>query len=105
MIDDRHDKNTVLSPFKPQNVPVDPGKHLPALQEEQKKDDTRHRPRMSLYRWLGSHHEEEERRVTFKPDEKGDKDQNKETKDGIEHIVQGLLDPKISRDETKEYER
>ena len=83
---------------------MDPSKRLPALQE-QKKDETRHRPRISLYRWLGQHHEEDERRVTFKTDEKQEKESTKEVKDGIETLVQSLLEPKISLDETKEYER
>ena len=92
----------MLSPFAPQNVPVEPGKHLPALQELPK-DETRHRPRISLYRWLGQHHEDE-RRVTFKTDEKLEKEQTKE-KDGLENMVQKLLQPKVSPNETKEYER
>ena len=88
---------------------MDPSKRLPALQE-QKKDETRHRPRISLYRWLGQHNEEEEeeeeeRRVTFKADEKQEKEPTKEVKDGMETLVQSLLEPKISLDETKEYER
>jgi hypothetical protein len=82
---------------------VDPSKRLPALQD-QKKDETRHRPRISLYRWF-QHHEEDERRVTFKTDEKQEKEPTKEVKDGIETLVQSLLEPKISLDETKEYER
>lgn len=84
---------------------MDPSKHLPALQE-QKKDETRHRPRISLYRWLGQHHGEE-RRVTFKTDEKQEKEKEptKEVKDGMETLVENLLEPKISLDETKEYER
>jgi hypothetical protein len=97
----------VLSPFRSQNVPVEPGKRLLALQEHQKKekDESRHRPRISLYRWLGQHNEEDERRVTFKMSEKQDKDSNKDIKEGLDTIIRGLLDPKVSLDETKEYER
>ena len=77
---------------------------LPALQE-QTKDETRHKPRMSLYRWLGQHHEEE-RRVKFKPDEKHDKEPMKETKEGgIETVIQNYIEPKVPSDETREYER
>jgi hypothetical protein len=107
----RHDKTTVLSPFRPQQVPVDPAKHLPALQEPAKKDETRHRPRISLYRWLGSHVQDEEdqqRKVTFKPDGDNAPEKDappKENKDAIENVIQSLLEPKISSDETKEYER
>ena len=106
----RHDKTTVLSPFRPQHVPVDPAKHLPALQEPTKKDETRHRPRISLYRWLGSHvqDEDQQRKVTFKTDGDNAHDKDappKENKDAIENVIQSLLEPKISSDETKEYER
>ena len=110
----RHDKTTVLSPFRPQHVPVDPAKHLPALQET-KKDETRHRPRISLYRWLGSHvgdTEDQQRHITIKSDAPGgagdnekEPPSNKENKDALENVIQSLLDPKISSDETKEYER
>jgi hypothetical protein len=107
----RHDKTTVLSPFRPQQVPADPAKHLPALQEPAKQDETRHRPRISLYRWLGSHVQDEEdqqRKVTFKPDGDNAPEKDappKENKDAIENVIQSLLEPKISSDETKEYER
>jgi len=106
IIDNRHDKNQVISPFAPQNVSVDPSEKLPALQE-QKKDETRHKPRISLYRWLGQHQEEEERRVTFKTDEKQEKEPVKETKDtgGMEAVIQNYIEPKVSSDETREYER
>ena len=57
-----------------------------------------------LYRWLGQHHGEE-RRVTFKTEEKQEKEPTKEVKDGMETLVENLLEPKISLDETKEYER
>jgi len=109
----RQDKTTILSPFRSQHVPVDPAKHLAALQET-KKDETRHRPRISLYRWLGSHvqdADEQQRHVAFKTDSTGGADNDKETstnkenKDAIENVIQSLLDPKISSDETKEYER
>jgi len=49
--------------------------------------------------------------VTFKRDEAQDKEsqdkesQPKELKEGIQTVVAGLLEPKISVDETKEYER
>jgi len=60
-----------------------------------------------LYRWLGQQYNEDERRVTFKEEEKQDKEPplQKEAKEAIETIVEGLLEPKISDDETKEYER
>lgn len=93
----------MLSPFRPQNVPVDPSKHLPAL-HEQKKGESRHRSRISLYRWLGQQNGEE-RRVTFKTEEDEDKDQSKDAKDGMETIIQGLLEPRVSPAETNEYER
>jgi hypothetical protein len=83
---------------------VDPGK-LSSLPE--KKDESRHRPRISFYRWLGQHHDEEEKRVTFKPDEKAEKpvEPPKEIKEGMATIIDGLLEPTISLKETKEYER
>ena len=44
--------------------------------------------------------------MTFKIDEKQqEKEPTKEIKDGMETLVQGLLEPKISLDETREYER
>jgi uncharacterized protein involved in tolerance to divalent cations len=101
--DGRHDKNTVISPFRPHHVHVEAIKQIPPLQE--KKAETRHKPRISLYRWLGQHHDEEERRVTFKTEERQDKEVVKEVKDAIETTVENLLDPKVSLDETKEYER
>ena len=60
-----------------------------------------------MYRWLGQQYNEDERRVTFKEEEKQDKEPplQKEAKEAIETIVEGLLEPKISDDETKEYER
>lgn len=103
--DSRHDKTTLISPFRPQNVPVDPAKHLPALAEEQKKDESRHRPRISLYRWLGQRHGEPERRVKFEMEEKTSVEPSKETKEAMETIVENLLEPKVSANETKEYER
>jgi len=59
---------------------------------------------------LGSHVEEEEqqRKVTFKTDGENPSDKDappKENKDAIENVIQSLLEPKISSDETKEYER
>jgi hypothetical protein len=92
------------SPFNAQSAPVDPGKHLPALQE-QRKDTPRHRPRISLYRWLGQSNDDSNRRVTFKHDEKQDGDQTNDSKEALETMVQNHLEPKISSDETKEYER
>jgi len=94
----------LISPFRPQNVPVDPAKHLPALHEETKKDENRHRPRISLYRWLGQRHDHGERRVTFKMDENQAVEPT-EPKEAIETIVESLLEPKVSVDEAKEYER
>jgi hypothetical protein len=102
---DRQEKNAIISPFVPQNVPVDPSEKLPALQE-QKKDETRHKPRMSLYRWLGQNQVEEERRVKFLTDEKQEKEPPKENKEsGIEAVIQSYLEPRVSSDETREYER
>jgi hypothetical protein len=92
----------VISPFCPQHAHVDPEK-LPALPE--KKNESRPRPRISFYRWLGQHHDEEEKRVTFKPDTKEEKETPKEVKEGLGTIVDGLLEPTISLNETKEYER
>ena len=84
---------------------MDPSEKLPALQEP-KKDETRHKPRISLYRWLGQHHEEEERRVKFQTDEKYDKEPAKETKEsGNETYIQNYAEPKGSSNETREYER
>jgi hypothetical protein len=103
--DSRHDKTTLISPFRPQNVPIDPAKHLPALAEEQKKDESRHRPRISLYKWLSQRHGEPERRVKFEMEEKTSVEPIKETKEAIETIVENLLEPKVSANETKEYER
>ena len=84
---------------------MDPSKHLSALQER-KKVKARHKPRMSLYRWLGQH-QEDERRVTVKPDDKSDNRDTatKEVKDGFETATQNVVEPKISLNETKEYER
>jgi hypothetical protein len=84
-------------------VHVEAIKQIPPLQE--KKAETRHKPRISLYRWLGQHHDEEEKKVTFSTDEKQEKEVTKEVKEGIETIVQNSVDPKVSLDETKEYER
>lgn len=43
--------------------------------------------------------------MTFKTEEKQEKEPTKEVKDGMETLVENLLEPKISLDETKEYER
>ena len=84
---------------------VDPSKTLPAL--EDKKDESRNRSRISFYRWIGQNQQEDQeddRQVTFKPDEKPEREP-KEGKEGIEAIVRNLLEPTVSYNETKEYER
>lgn len=93
----------MISPFRPQQVHVDSGKHHVALPE--KKDESRHRPRISFYRWLGQHHDDEDKRVNFKLEDKQEKEIPKEVKEGMGTIVSGLLEPTISSTETKEYER
>ena len=71
---------------------------------EEKKEESRHRPRISFYGWLRQQGDEE-RRVTFKTEEKVEGEVTKEGKEGIENVVQNYLQPKISSKETKEYER
>ena len=80
---------------------------IPATSDA-KKDESKNRPRISLYRWLGQRQDEEQRRVTFKTDERSDKDgvQTRESKEeGIEVVISNTLNPHVSNDEMREYER
>lgn len=104
-VDNRHDKNMVISPFRQQNYNFQPIEQVPPIKEEEKKSEARQKPRIYLYRWLGQHNAEDERKVTFKAEEKAEKEPAKEVKDATEVLVQSLLDPQVPPDETREYER
>ena len=95
----------VISPFRQQNYNVQPIEQVPPIKAEEKKSETRQKPRIYLYRWLGQHDAEDERKVTFKTEEKAEKEPAKEVKDPTEVLVQSLLDPQVPPDETIEYER
>jgi hypothetical protein len=74
----------------------------------EKKDEKGKGPGISLYRWLGQRQGDEQRKVTFKTDEKPDKDagQAKENKEeGLEAAISNYLNPQVSETEMSEYER
>jgi len=86
---------------------MDPNDSLPATQET-KKDETRNRPRISLYTWLGQRQENQQRKVTFQTEERPDKEsaQVKESKEEeIEVSLSNYMNPQVSATEMNEYER
>lgn len=103
----RHDKNTTISPFRPQKLHVERIEQLPPDTSEEGKPEAPQKSRISFYKWLGQSPEVEDPKVILDV-EIVEKEPVKEVRDNFKEssdtLAEKLLDPKVSPQQTKEYE-